>query len=117
MEEWKPIKNFEMYLVSNFGRVRSTHKGKDFILKQINHFKGYKIVFLYGTDFKNKKCFIHRLVAEAFIENPENKPFVNHIDCNKQNNNLSNLEWMTEAENTQYYHKMKDQPLLDEAPF
>lgn len=106
-EEWKEIKGLPFYMISSHGRVRSTHKGKDFIMKLVNHYKGYKMVFLYGPEFKNKKFFVHRLVAEAFIDNPERKPFVNHIDCNKTNNFLSNLEWMTEQENTQWYYKNK----------
>lgn len=116
-EEWKIIKGFPMYMISTHGRIRSTHKSKDIVLKLIDHYKGYKIAFLYGSEFKNKKFFVHRLVADHFIENPDDKPFVNHIDCNKQNNFLSNLEWMTEAENTQWYHKNKNNVPLDEHPF
>jgi len=48
---------------------------------------------------KKKNMYIHRLVAEAFIDNPENKKFVNHIDYNKSNNNIDNLEWVTASEN------------------
>lgn len=121
MEEWKEISKVEGYLVSNFGRIKSFKTpGKEIILKPCKHYKGYQIVFLYGmeTNLKTKhtKCYIHRLVAEAFIPNPEEKPFVNHIDCNKANNLLTNLEWMTEAENTQWYHKNKN--LVDDGiPF
>ena len=74
----------------------------------INHYRGYDIVFLYADEVKNKKCFVHRLVAEAFLDNPENKPIVNHIDCNKKNNTVVNLEYMTGAENTQYYYKTRN---------
>lgn len=117
-EEWRIVKSFPMYEVSNLGRVRSLHK--NIILKKINHYRGYDIVFLYADEVKNKKCFVHRLVAEAFLENPQSKPFVNHIDCNKKNNTLVNLEYMTEAENTQYYYKTRDlneNSTPDKAPF
>lgn len=114
-EEWKFIKGYEgMYEVSNLGRVRSVsrvikifgkyeifHEGK--IMNSYNHCNGYRIIFLRGKD-KRKKFFIHRLVASVFLDRPQGKDVVNHIDCNKVNNVLSNLEWMTFSENTQYYY-------------
>ncbi len=73
-------------------------------MKLCTHYKVYRTIYLYRErGGKDTKHFIHRLVAEAFIPNPLAKPFVNHIDCDKSNNILSNLEWMTELENTQYY--------------
>lgn len=116
MEEWRTIQAFPDYMVSSHGRVKSFKRGRELIMSLCGHYKGYRIVFLYGSEYKNKKFFIHRLVAESFIENPDSKPFVNHIDCNKTNNFLTNLEWMTEAENTQWYHKTKN--LVDDGiPF
>jgi len=64
-----------------------------------NH-NGYKKVSLKGKDGKLKTFRVHRLVAEAFISNPDNKPTVNHKDKNKNNNNVTNLEWNTSLENT-----------------
>lgn len=63
---------------------------------------GYALVCLRKSDGTQKKFRVHRLVAEAFISNPDNKPQVNHIDENKLNNNISNLEWCTAKENTNY---------------
>lgn len=109
-EEWRPIEGFPNYEVSNFGRVRSlsrfvsSHNSKKLferkgrILKILNIPKRYSQV-----SFKiNGKQFtrtVHRLVAQAFIPNPENKEEVNHIDFNKHNNHVSNLEWVTYDEN------------------
>jgi len=95
MEEWREIKDFENYSVSDFGNIKNNITNK--VLK--NTLKGgyYNITL---TNNKNKKPFkVHRLVALAFIDNPENKPDVNHKDKNKQNNNLTNIEWMTRKEN------------------
>lgn len=120
MEQWLPVRGVADYMISSFGRVKSLKRGKELIMKLYDHHRGsYKIVFLYSSMLKvDKKYFIHRLVAEAFLENPENKPFVNHIDCNKQNNTLANLEWMTEKENSQWYQKNKPVAVpVDEHPF
>lgn len=90
--EWKTIKNFEDYQISNTGLVKKDDK----ILKPFDN-GGYERIALNGT-----KKLIHRLVAEHFIENPYNKEQVNHIDLNKKNNNMSNLEWVTAKENVQH---------------
>lgn len=112
-EIWKDIPNYEgMYQISNFGNVRSldrviyANKGnpkrnmfsKGKIL--INHVSntGYYRAKLCKNQ-KRKMFFVHRLVAEAFIPNPENKPQVNHIDGNRLNNHVENLEWATMSEN------------------
>lgn len=103
------------YLVSNTGRVKSVdqlvkcksgatriHKGKE--LKQFKNERGYLCVVI--TKDKNTKIKkVHRLVAETFIDNPQNKPQVNHIDCNKENNDVSNLEWCTNSENMLHAYK------------
>lgn len=96
---WKDIKGYEgLYQISNLGNVKSLRKNK--ILKPFsNH--GYMQVRLYKEN--NKKDFkIHRLVANAFITNYYCKPEINHIDGNKQNNNVDNLEWCTRKENEQH---------------
>jgi hypothetical protein len=95
-ETWKDIPEFEnLYQVSNLGNVRSS-RGKVQKL-QVNKF-GYLRATLHKNR-KEHKIFAHRLVAFAFIPNPENKIEVNHIDGNKQNNRLENLEWNSKSEN------------------
>jgi hypothetical protein len=94
MEEYKIIKNFENYLVSNFGNIKNNKTNR--LLKQHNHTKGYKQIEISG-----KKKFIHRLVAEAFIPNPENKPCVDHINNIRDDNRIENLRWASINENNQ----------------
>ena len=109
MEEiWKPIKNFEeLYEVSNLGRVKSLAKrGKpERIMKQAISHKGYPTLSL-CKNAKSTRRAVHRLVAQAFIDNPDNLPQVNHIDGNKQNNNVENLEWCDNSYNQIHANKM-----------
>jgi len=102
MEIWKDVVGYEgRYLVSNFGKVKSMPKPRckrEKILKSMLSKAGYLMVDL-GDGKTIKRFLVHRLVAMAFIENPLNKQQVNHIDGNKCNNNLDNLEWNTSSEN------------------
>ena len=97
-EQWKAIKGFEEYQISTDGRVKA-RSGK--ILAPNDNGFGYLHVHLM-KDGKPHAKKIHRLVAEAFIDNPEQKPQVNHIDGNKANNSLDNLEWTTCSENMKH---------------
>lgn len=97
-EIWKPVKGFEqLYQVSSLGRVSNYRK----MLAIQTMPKGYlTIVFKVKQVAHNR--LVHRLVAEAFIENPEVKPEVNHKDGDKSNNSVSNLEWCTSSENKRH---------------
>lgn len=97
-EKWKPIANFPRYEVSNFGNIRNgatKHIMRPWITQ------GYQYVALRSNGNK-RNLRVNRLVAEAFIPNPLNKPEVNHLDGNKLNNFVSNLQWNTSSENTQH---------------
>ena len=110
-EEWRDIEGYEgLYQVSNLGRVRSLncrgHKGCIGILTPRLDGKGYEMVALY-KEGKARNTKVHRLVAQAFIPNPNNYPQVNHKDENKINNNVSNLEWCTVLYNNCYGTRLK----------
>ena len=108
-EIWKDIEGYEgLYKVSNMVRVKSVErirwnnggycKVPERILKPGKDRCGYLYVILCKEGIK-KKYYVHRLVAEAFIPNPDNLPQINHIDENKENNHVDNLEWVTCKEN------------------
>ncbi len=97
METFKNITDYETYSVSNIGRVMNNKTGR--ILKPCLCREGYLIVDLRKTGEKKKHCRVHRLVATEFIENPDDKLCVDHIDGDRSNNNVSNLRWATHSEN------------------
>lgn len=104
IEEWRPVKNFEdLYEVSNLGYVRSIqYHGKKRIKEMTQSLDrlGYRTVKL--RNWKETivgNFYVHRLVAQAFIPNPDNKPYVDHIDANTSNNVVTNLKWATSLEN------------------
>lgn len=96
-EEYRIINGFEKYEVSNLGNVRNVRTQR---LLNLCISNGYYQVNLHG-DKITKPIRVHRLVALAFIDNPDNKKFVDHIDSNKLNNNVTNLRWATPSENGQ----------------
>lgn len=98
-EEWKKIEGFPNYSVSNTGKVRNDKKNKEKAL--VKSSTGYAKTDLYS----NGKRFCkrtHRLVGEAFVPNPYNKPEINHKDGNKLNNRADNLEWVNRSENEKH---------------
>ena len=110
MEIWKDIEGYEgLYQVSNLGNILSNnlyaHK-KPKLKKLQKHNSGYVSVSL-SKDGHDKSYLVHRLVAQAFLENPNGYDFVNHKDENKRNNNVENLEWCTKSYNSTYYLNMK----------
>lgn len=103
IEEWKSLDflGYPDYQVSSFGRVKSLHFGKEKIRKLNKTNNGYLYLFL-SKNGKTKRFTVHKLVALAFISNPENLPCVNHKDENKENNYVSNLEFCTQQYNVIY---------------
>ena len=96
-EIWKDIKGYDgKYQISTKGRVWSVNRQIYLKQKDVN---GYKKVCLMAPNGKKKYEYVHRLVALHFIDNPEGKPEVDHIDRNRENNNVENLRWLTKSEN------------------
>lgn len=120
LEQYKRISNYKNYFVSTWGNVYSLSCGRvvtpvttlpiDVLhkLKPEETKKGYLRVDLYDENGKRKHFKVHRLVAQAFIENPDGKPQVNHKDGNKHNNSVTNLEWVTDAENKDHRKELLD---------
>lgn len=103
-EEWRNIVCYPNYQVSNLGRVKSLHYKKsneERILKSFKLSNGYLQINL-CKEGKMKTCYTHRLIAEAFIPNPNNLPQINHKDECKENNTVENLEWCTSEYNNNY---------------
>lgn len=97
-EEWRDIPGVKGYQASNLGRIKALNyrqSGKPGIITQFKNHKGYLIVSI-----REKTFTVHRLVAKSFIDNPLNKPQIDHIDTDRINNNVSNLRWCTQKENS-----------------
>lgn len=107
-EIWKDIKDLQgLYQISNKGKIRSYFNDFRILTPQVSK-NGYLRIIV-----KNKHYSIHRLVAETFIPNPQNKPEVNHKDGNKENNCVNNLEWVTRSENQIHsYRILKNIPSM-----
>ncbi len=109
-EQWKDVDDKGFYQVSTNGRVRSWKNGRwgkrktPKIIKLGYCRRGYDRVKIQDNETQ-VNCSVHRLVAQAFIPNPEKKPQVNHKDGNKKNNHISNLEWVTNQENMDHAHE------------
>lgn len=126
-EIWKDIEGFDNYQVSNFGNVKSKGKyvpyidgrsgkkcqrwAKPTVLKWTVGTSGYPTTHIYNEVPERHTVMIHRLVAKHFLDPVEGKDFVNHIDGDKTNNHISNLEWVTKSENT--IHAMENKLLLN----
>lgn len=97
-ERWRPVVGYEgLYEVSDLGRIRRIK-----IIEPTKKKHGYMQVSLVDRNGRRKSLRLHRIVAQAFISNPDDKPQVNHRDENPENNRASNLEWATAEENTNY---------------
>lgn len=108
MEEWKDIKGYEgLYQISNLGNVKSVPRNGKYCTRIIPLYmslsdrNGYKAVTLYKNG-ERATLSVHRLVAEAFVTNEENKNIVNHINGNRADNRATNLEWVTQSENIRH---------------
>ena len=128
MEEWKDIQGYEgLYQVSNLGRVKSLERRvcnhnngatrliREQIITPTDNGNGYKIVGLH-LKRKRQNKYVHRLVAEHFLEKPSGKDFVNHIDYDKSNNAVANLEWCTQIENVAYSVEHMKKPKTKRRP-
>lgn len=102
-EIWKDVKDYEgLYQVSNYGNVKRIKD--NYIFKQNKNSRGYRII-TFTKNKKEKSVSVHRIVAETFISNPNNLSQINHIDGDKMNNKVDNLEWCTQSENMKHAYK------------
>ena len=116
-KQWKEIKGYEgKYIISNYGEIISLPRYKKNksktqyvepkeICRYTNKHNGYVYVYLCNNG-KYRNIRLHRLVAETFITNKHNKPQINHIDGNKENNRVDNIEWCTQSENEKHAYRI-----------
>jgi hypothetical protein len=100
-DKWKAIEGYEGYLISDSGKVKCLKFKSERLLKPTPRGNGYLAICLCDKGIK-KTLDIHRLVAQAFVSNPANKPCINHIDFDCMNNKAENLEWVTQYENLKH---------------
>lgn len=108
-EEWKTVDGFENYQISNLGKVKSLCYGREKIMKKCIDTYGYEYV-IFCKNGTRKPMLVHRLVAKAFIDNPLEKPQVNHLSGVKTDNAVSNLEWCTASENLKHAYDHLNKP-------
>lgn len=122
MEEWRPVVGFERsYAVSSLGRVknidrevrcaRGVRRVRERVLALEAHYRGYSRVMMGGSHY-----FVHRLVANAFLDPAHTTEVVNHKNGDKSDNRVENLEWNTFSENTQHYHRFLRPELVPKIP-
>ena len=100
MAKWTKIQHYTRYSISTDGQVRNDQLGR--LLKHNTNSTGYPRVCIYSdSSRKHKQCLLHRLLAVAFVENPSNLNTVDHVDGDKTNYTVENLQWVTKSENTQ----------------
>jgi hypothetical protein len=100
-EIWKDIKGYEgLYQISNYGNIKRIKSRGRFLKGSVTN-KGYRMVVL-TKEKKERRIFVHRIIAQAFIPNPDNYPIVNHKNAQKEDNSISNLEWTTIALNNKH---------------
>lgn len=113
-EEWRDVLGFEeLYQVSNLGNVRTVKRGEATVMSQKEHWNGYLSVHLRNKGVE-RRASVHRLVAEAFIPNPDGLRDVNHKNGIKTDNRVENLEWLSHSDNMRHMHQMKKptEPLI-----
>ena len=121
-EAWYPVHGYEgLYEINQQGKVKSLKKlNYGYIMKQRPDRAGYNTVRLTKPSLLSSTQYVHRLLGFAFIENPFQKPMINHIDGNKLNNSIQNLEWVTNSENMKHAYSIglcksgtKQTPVID----
>lgn len=105
MEKWKKVEGYEMYEVSTCGRVRKNYLNGETKYLKFDVIRGGYLRCTLSKNGKTKRFIVHRLVAMSFIDNPNNYPDINHIDNNRTNNHVENLEWCTPLLNAQHRDK------------